>query len=84
MSGIQTIVGTFLYYGKTIDGTILPTINEISTDKAKPTINTAKQSTMLMNYMATYPNAVLCFFSGDMQLHVDSDATYLVVNGAKS
>eukprot|EP00957_Ditylum_brightwellii_P065957 5002040-Ditylum_brightwellii.AAC.1 len=38
---------------------------------------------MLMDYLATYPNAVLCFFAGNMQLHVDSNAAYLVVNGAK-
>eukprot|EP00957_Ditylum_brightwellii_P026903 2033719-Ditylum_brightwellii.AAC.1 len=31
-----------------------------------------------------YPNAVLRFFAGNMQLHIDSDAAYLVVNGAKS
>eukprot|EP00957_Ditylum_brightwellii_P064093 4862119-Ditylum_brightwellii.AAC.1 len=37
-----------------------------------------------MDYLATYPNAVLCFFAGSMQLHVDSDAAYLVVNGTKS
>eukprot|EP00957_Ditylum_brightwellii_P147254 11212882-Ditylum_brightwellii.AAC.1 len=43
--------GTFLYYGRAIDGTILPTIYEISADQAKPTINTAKQSTMLMDYL---------------------------------
>eukprot|EP00957_Ditylum_brightwellii_P007376 559002-Ditylum_brightwellii.AAC.1 len=81
---IQAIVGTFLYYGRAIGGTILSTINKISADQAKPTKNTAKQSTMLMDYLATYPNAVLCFFAGNMQLHIDSDATYLVVNGAKS
>eukprot|EP00957_Ditylum_brightwellii_P043186 3272286-Ditylum_brightwellii.AAC.1 len=32
MHEIQAIVGTFLYYGRAIDGTILPTINEISAD----------------------------------------------------
>eukprot|EP00957_Ditylum_brightwellii_P040195 3041228-Ditylum_brightwellii.AAC.1 len=82
--GIQAIVGKFLYYDRAINGTILLTINEIAADQAKPTVNTAKQSTMLMDYLATYPNAVLHFFAGNMQLYVDSDATYLVVNGAKS
>eukprot|EP00957_Ditylum_brightwellii_P127574 9728700-Ditylum_brightwellii.AAC.1 len=38
---------------------------------------------MLMDYLATYPNAV-CFFAGNMQLHVNSDAAYLIINGAKS
>eukprot|EP00957_Ditylum_brightwellii_P193236 14713414-Ditylum_brightwellii.AAC.1 len=74
----------FLYYDRAIDGTLLPTINEISADQAKPTINTVKQSTMLMDYLVTYPNTVLRFFAGNMQLHVDSDASYLVVNCTKS
>eukprot|EP00957_Ditylum_brightwellii_P093196 7096372-Ditylum_brightwellii.AAC.1 len=39
---------------------------------------------MLMDYLATYPNTVLHFFAGNMQLYVDSDAAYLVVNCAKS
>eukprot|EP00957_Ditylum_brightwellii_P206537 15348904-Ditylum_brightwellii.AAC.1 len=81
---IQAIVGTFLYYGRTIDSTILPTLNKISADQAKPTTNMAKQSTMLLDYLSTYPNAVLCFFAGSIQLHVNSNAAYLVVNGAKS
>eukprot|EP00957_Ditylum_brightwellii_P180422 13743964-Ditylum_brightwellii.AAC.1 len=37
-----------------------------------------------MDYLATYPNAVLRFFAGNMQLHVNSDTAYLVVNGTKS
>eukprot|EP00957_Ditylum_brightwellii_P097911 7456883-Ditylum_brightwellii.AAC.1 len=51
----QAIAGTFLYYGRAI--------NEISADQSKLTINTAKQSTMLMDYLATYPNAILRFFA---------------------
>eukprot|EP00957_Ditylum_brightwellii_P185136 14098628-Ditylum_brightwellii.AAC.1 len=46
--------------------------------------NTSKQSIMLMDYLAMYPNAVLYFFAGNIQLHTDSNAAYLVLNGAKS
>eukprot|EP00957_Ditylum_brightwellii_P073831 5610257-Ditylum_brightwellii.AAC.1 len=46
--------------------------------------NTAKQSMMFMDYLATYPNAVLCFFAGNMQCHVDLNAAYLLLNGGKS
>eukprot|EP00957_Ditylum_brightwellii_P038578 2916407-Ditylum_brightwellii.AAC.1 len=81
---IQAIVGTFMYYGRAIDSTILPTLNKISANQAKPTINMAMQSTMLMDYLASYPYAVLFFFAGNMQLYVDSDAAYLVINDTKS
>eukprot|EP00957_Ditylum_brightwellii_P054319 4115155-Ditylum_brightwellii.AAC.1 len=37
-----------------------------------------------MGYFHTYPNARLRFFAGNMQLHIDSDAAYLVMPGAKS
>eukprot|EP00957_Ditylum_brightwellii_P202012 15328186-Ditylum_brightwellii.AAC.1 len=84
MHDIQSIAGTFLYYGYTLDRTILPTLNKISTDQSKPTINTTKQSTMFIDYLAAYPKAVLRFFAGNMQLHVDFDTVYLVLNGAKS
>eukprot|EP00957_Ditylum_brightwellii_P177021 13485535-Ditylum_brightwellii.AAC.1 len=39
---------------------------------------------MLIDYLAMYPNAALQFFTGNMQLHVDSNAAYLVLNGAKN
>eukprot|EP00957_Ditylum_brightwellii_P166643 12685538-Ditylum_brightwellii.AAC.1 len=44
----------------------------------------AKQSNMFMDYLAMYPNNVFQFFAGNMQLHVDSDATYLVLNNTMS
>ena len=39
---------------------------------------------MLMDYLHTFPNATLCFYAGDMQLHVESDAAYLVLPGVHS
>ena len=35
---IQSVVGTFLYNGRAIDPTILPALNEISSQQAKPTL----------------------------------------------
>eukprot|EP00957_Ditylum_brightwellii_P015077 1137625-Ditylum_brightwellii.AAC.1 len=37
-----------------------------------------------MNFLATHPSAKLHFFTGTMQLMVDSDVAYLVLHGAKS
>ena len=56
---IQCIVGTFLYYGRAVEPTILPALNEISTFQAKPTDDTVKQTNILLNYMYTYPAATL-------------------------
>ena len=34
---------------------------------------------MLLDYVATYPDAIICYHASDMVLHVDSDAAYLAV-----
>ena len=36
-----------------------------------------------MDYFHTFPNAKLRFYAGDMQLHIESDAAYLVLPGAR-
>eukprot|EP00957_Ditylum_brightwellii_P064176 4869357-Ditylum_brightwellii.AAC.1 len=37
-----------------------------------------------LNYMATYPNAVVRFHASDMILHIHSDAAYMVLPEARS
>ena len=37
-----------------------------------------------MDYCATYPLVTILFHTSDMILHVDSDAAYLIVPGAKN
>ena len=81
---IQSINGSFLYYGCAVDLTILTTLNNISTQQSKPTILTKQKVQMLMDYLATYPNAKLCYYAGDMQLQVESDVAYLVLPNARS
>ena len=39
---------------------------------------------MLLDYMSTDPNAKIRFKASDMIIHIDSDAAYLVLPGAKS
>jgi hypothetical protein len=81
---VQSITGSLLYYSRAVDPTMLPALNEIATQQAKPTINTLKKCRRLLDYCATYPNAILRFHASDMILHVDTDAAYLVLPGARS
>ena len=39
---------------------------------------------MLMDYLFTHPDATLRYHKSGMQLHIDSDAAYLVAPKAKS
>ena len=81
---VQSVAGTFLYYSRAIDPTMIVALNDIASVQAKPTKNTIKKCNRLMDYAATYPNAKLRFFASDMILHVDSDAAYLVMPEARS
>ena len=81
---IQSMLGTFLYYDRALDSTILPALNDISVQQAVPTANTMKKSKRLLNYTATYLDAYLRYYSSVMTLHVESDASYLVLPKAKN
>ena len=48
---IQSIAGSFLYYGRAVDPTILPTVNEIGISQAKPTTTTAAKCKKLCDYI---------------------------------
>ena len=63
---------------------MLPALNEIATQQAKPTEFTKKKCQRLMDYAATYPNVYIRYHASDMVLHVDSDAAYLIAPKAKS
>ena len=81
---IQRIVGSFLYYARAIDNTIHPALNSLGTQQATPTEQTRNDANMLMDYLHTHPDAKLRYHKSEMQLHIDSDAAYLVVPKAKS
>ena len=81
---IQSTAGTFLYYARAIDSTILPALNEISGSQSQPTAYTQEETQQLMDYLHTHPNAFVRYYASDMILHVDSDAAYLVLPKARS
>ena len=38
---------------------------------------------MLLDYVATYPNTIICLKSSNMVLHMDSDAAYITMSEAR-
>ena len=76
---MQIISGTFLYYDRGVDPCILPMLNEITSEQAKPTTNTSEKCDMLMDYLHTNPNAAICYHAIDMILKVAFDAAFLVL-----
>ena len=81
---IQSTTGSFLYYGRAIDYTILPALNDIASAQSQPTEKTREKTERLMDYLSTYPNAYIRYHASDMILHIDSDAAYLVAPKARS
>ena len=81
---VQSVIGSLLYYSRAVDPTMLMALNELSAEQANPTEKTLTKINRLLNYVATYPNAILRFHSSDMALHVDTDAAYLAMPNARS
>ena len=81
---VQNAVGCFLYYAIAVDNTILPACNEVTLQQAHPTQTTLQKILMLFDYLNTYPNAKIRFYTSDMNLYIDSNAAYLIAPKAKS
>jgi hypothetical protein len=81
---VQQISGLFLYYSRGCDPTIIVALNEISNNQAAPTEKTKKACDMLLDYLATHPNATIRYHASDMVLSICSDAAYLVLPNARS
>ena len=81
---IQSVTGTFQYYGQAIDSTMLVALNEIGTNQAAPTATTRAKVDWLFDYALTHPSATIRYHASDMILHVESDAAYLVLPKARS
>ena len=81
---VQQIVGSFLYYARAVDPTILMALSEISSQQSAPTENTMKWVNQFLDYMWTHPDAIIRYRASDMILNVHSDASYLSAPKARS
>jgi hypothetical protein len=81
---IQEVLGTLLYYARAVDCTMITAIGSIATQQANATTATMQAITQLLNYCATHPNAVVRYYSSDMVLYIESDASYLSETKARS
>lgn len=81
---VQSALGGLLFYARALDNTMLPTLNDLSTEQACPTQQTKNNLHRLLDYANTYQHVALRFYASDMILHIDSDAAYLVLPQARS
>jgi hypothetical protein len=56
---VQKIIGSFLYYGRAINLTILKALNSLARQQSTLTTTTLDKTTHLRDYLATHPDAVI-------------------------
>jgi hypothetical protein len=81
---LQQLVGTFLYYARALDNTMLMALNSLASQQNKSTEQTAKEIVHFLNYCATHPEASILFSGSDMILYFYSDASFMSEPGARS
>ena len=81
---VQQVLGTFMYYARAVDSTILVALSAIATEQQEPTKKTLERVNQFLDYCASNDNAILTYKPSDMVLAVHSDASYLSVSKARS
>ena len=81
---LQQIIGTFLFYGRAIDPTLLTALNELSSAQATATEATKRACQQFLDYCASHPDGSICYHASDMILKLHSNSSYLNAVGARS
>ena len=81
---IQEVTGTFLFYARAVDPTMLTALSSIASEQANPTARTMEKCKQFLDYAATQGEAVITYRASDMKLAIHSDASYLSEPKARS
>jgi hypothetical protein len=81
---LQQGVGTFSFYARAIDPTMLHALNVLAASQKRGTQATVETLVHFLNYAAMHPNSKIRFHASGMVLHVHSDASYLTEPEARS
>jgi hypothetical protein len=81
---MQVVVGTLLYYARTVDPSILTAVHELGSIQARPTVNDVIKMERLLQYAASHQHHGIRFYASCMQLQIQSDASYLSRTRARS
>jgi hypothetical protein len=74
---LQSVIGTLLYYSRTVDPSILTAVHELGSNQAKPTIMDMWKMERVLQYLSTHKNYGVRYYASNMQLQGQSDASYL-------
>ncbi len=74
---VQQVLGTFLYYGRAVDSTMLTALSSIASTQAEPTQETMENIKLFLNYAASNQDAIITYNASNMILAIHSNASYL-------
>ena len=74
---VQQVTGTFLYYARSMDPTMLVALSAITSSQSAPTATTLGKVKYFLDYAALHPDTILTYCASDMVLDAHSDASYL-------
>ena len=81
---LQQIIGTFLFYSRAVDPTLLTALSELSSAQATATEATKRVCHQFLDYCATHPASTIRYHASDMVLKLHSNSSYLNAVGACS
>jgi hypothetical protein len=81
---IQEIVGTFLFYARAVDATMLTALSLLASKQANPTVQTMEKCKQFLDYAVSQEDAVITYQKSDMVLAIHSNASYLSEPKARS
>jgi hypothetical protein len=67
---LQVVVGTLLYYARTVDPSILTVVHELGSTQSCPTINDLRKMERLLQYVASHQRHGIRFHASAMQLQI--------------
>ena len=81
---LSKVTGTFLYYARAVNGTMLTTLSALTTEQAKPAATMMQKNKQSPNYAASNSNVMLTYNASNMVLAVHHNASHLDEKQAQS
>ncbi len=70
---LQSVIGTLLYYSRTVDPSICTAVHALGSIQAKPTIKDMQKMERLLQYLSTHKDYGIRYYASNMQLQVDPE-----------
>lgn len=81
---LQKVIGSLLFYARSVDPTILLALGDLASAQTTATERTQRAMKHLLDYLYTHSQAVIRYHKSDMVLHSHSDASYLSAPKSRS